>query len=476
MDLSKNKVDLFNRLPERVFSPLASTNKHLYWGVLSKLYNDFFAEDVVLVGLGTPKQEILESIDRYMMELPQYINEQDETTGSVMEQKQLNYRVYYYLVKTGWLSVEQENYADYIVLEPMVAQLLAYLTDIAVQDPVYFGGKVQSIYNDVVRAYEQPEDQALAFNLTAKSARDFARSLNAIVIRIRDINGGITGETSTKDALKSFFDDFVSGILIADYKNLKTVNHPFRYRFNILEKAQSIHLDDELRARFIVGYATQMDIEEEAAELRFEKDIATIISVFSNVERQLQRIDDIKYKLESRMNNMVRFMEKSAGDITLDIEALISTLSSGDAHKIRVPILPGELMSEERLYKPRAESSPAKATVLARTPTPYSLIAEERLSREARHRRNVTSNTLIKYTERHMMVARAISSDQLTIHSVEDYCAFVTLTHISLNPEHFTREWPEFLKRYDAKTSPTVMTENDYLSTPQIIITRKGGK
>ena len=472
--------DLFTRLPERLFVPLTGENKRLYWGILSKLYDDFFAEDVLLSGIGIPKHDIIDSIDRYMLELPSYIkcNDDDEDKDLSGDLKQVKSRIYRRLVITGWLSIERESYNEYIILDPLVAQLIANLTDLANKNPSYFGGKVQSIYNTVKQSCEEPEEQALAFHEVAKSTKDFSRSLNAIVVRIRDIHNNVRGTSSTNDTLKAFFDDFVSNILIADYKNLKTVNHPFRYRFEILEKAQLIQLDDELRLRFIAGYSEKMGLNKFDAEQRFEKDISTITAVFSNVDRQLQRIDEIKYKLEARVNNMIRFMGKSSDSISLEIENLITSLveakNSNHLDKVVTPFVHGEFLSEERLYKVKQGTLEPKSRVIRKTKNSYQMSLRAKLTREAHRRRHVSQDQLLFYIARHMVNARVISSDQLIINSIEDYCMFTMLSHVALKKEYFEEKWPDFLKKYDLKYSSEDQIENEYLYSKRIIITQKG--
>jgi hypothetical protein len=78
----------------------------------------------------------------------------------------------------------------------------------------------------------------------------------------------------------------------------------------------------------------------------------------------------------------------------------------------------------------------------------------------------------MRYVERHMGPVTRISSDALTIDSVEDYCAFLALTRIPLDPRHFRRKWPAFLKRFHVVGQPGAWTENDYLRARAVVITR----
>jgi len=465
-----DKASLFDRLPNKIFRPLSGKNQRLYWAVLEKLFDDFFKGDVVQSIQGVLKPEIVDSIGRHLSQLPEYIPEEDDDDDKSLESRQVSGRIYRHLVKAGWLSVEQEGYAtELILLSPVVSQLLSDLSSIAMNNPVYFGGKVQSIYNTIESSMSNPEDQALAFNHVCDDARGFSRSLSGIVVRIRDVLGRITGTTDPRIILNTFFGDYVSEILVADYKKLKTENHPFRYRSDILIAAQKIQYDVELRQRYIDGYKKSFDDTD--AELKFENDVSTLIAVFSNVDRQLDRIDDIKQRLESRVNGLIRFMGRTTDLVASDIKAVITAVSKSDCD-LCMPIVIDEMAAETNLFKPKKVSEPPKPSVIKKDVFNPELERRIELEAAARERRHVPVEKLLAYIERNMKGQLAISSDELLIETIEDFCAFTLLSNLSFSNNTKNLELLSLYEMYEFSEMTNEMTENDYVINPKITITR----
>jgi len=461
------KKSIFDRLPEPIFQPLSGKNKRLYWGVLEKLFDDFFKGDVADYIQGVLRPEIIDSIERHLSQLPEYIPEEDDEDDKSIESRQVSGRIYRRLVKSGWLTIEQEGYAiEYVLLAPTVSQLLSDLSDIALNNPVYFGGKIQVIYNTVESSMSNPEDQALAFHSVCDDARNFSRNLSAIALRIKDVLGLITGTSDPRSILKTFFGDYVSEILVADYKKLKTENHPFRYRADILLTAQKIQHDEDLREKYINGYRSHF----EDPELKFENDIATLIAIFSNVDRQLNRIDDIKLRLEGRVNGLIRFMSKSSDLASSDIKMLIKQVSVSNKF-LKMPVLFEEMASESNLFKPKKPSIPPKPKVLKQSTVNPAMELMIQMEAAARERRNVTPKKLLTYIERGMKGQVSVSSDELVIETIEDFCAYMTLLNLSLGNLVKNSDMADIQELYEFNRITNETTENKYLVSPKIIIT-----
>jgi len=469
--------DLFRRIPETLFRPLAGRNRGLYWGVLCTLFTDFFSGDVCSFGLGVSRREVIDAIERHLSTRPEVVleTEDDEDPEDASKSSlSLANKVYRNLIETGWLSIENENFNEYVLLDPFVSQLLGGLMEIASGTPAYFGGRVQTIYNTVKNTVDAPYDQALAFHEVCKDAQQFARSLHAIVVRIRDVHSHISGMTDAKDAIRAFFEDFVSQILIADYKELKTTNHPFRYRFDILALVERVQVETLLRNRLINAYTDKMKVSMDEATVRLEKDLNTLHSVFSMVDRQLERIDDTKYRLESRVYNIARYNSRAPITISRHITATLNRLKALDGEEcVYAPLLPEEGASEDRLYQRPHHRAPPPPRVVKRRKSDPRAKAMISLEREARLRRYVTEDDLSRYVERHLHNRLAISSDALSIITIKDYCAFLELSRLPINSKGRGQKWRAFRKRFDVTPAPGEVTENDYITSSKFIITRR---
>ena len=62
----------------------------------------------------------------------------------------------------GWIEEETEGYRVRVTVPPAVGTLRASLMEVARPDRVFYGGMVLSIFNNVQRAWEEPQAQVLA--------------------------------------------------------------------------------------------------------------------------------------------------------------------------------------------------------------------------------------------------------------------------------------------------------------------------
>jgi len=462
----------FAKVSDRIFLPLTGKSARQNWSIIQSIFDDFYSGDFVRADPGVPKSDVIESIERSIRDMPDY--ELTEEDGTPVESRALSGRIYRYLLDTGWLSVERENYVDMVYMEPSVSQLVGALADLANARPSHFGGKVLAIYNTVKSAHADPGEQAPALHQVCHDdARKFSRSLNSIVVRIRDINKRVRGVAKPGEILRTFFDDFVSGIMVADYKKLKTENHPFRFRHDILRLADQMQRDPEKREMFILGYAVSMSLEQEEAEQMFDEDMNALTTVFSNVDTQLDRIDDIKYKLENRVNNLIRYMGKSSDSTAMDIESLIKSLGHiPDDGSVLMPVVAGEPASNARLTKPRGRVDRTPSRPLRNKEPDPRMAKAIKLARAARERRHITPEKLSAYIDRHMLDQSQITSDAMTISSIEDYCALTMLSHLSVNPPAGLGKWGAFGRKYKLDRTLGEITSNDYIEMTTVRVVR----
>jgi len=464
-------LSLFKQLPEDIFNPLSSPNRRIYWSILHHLHNHFFNGQVLAESAGFPKREIIQAILLFLENASIENWEVEEEIDST-DKQQLSNRIYLRLVKTGWLTEETESYRTSVLLAPTVNQLLSNLVDLASNQSVYFGGKVQIIHNTVEQAVKNPADQATAFHEVCMDAVRFSRHMGSIVMRIRDVNDKLSGNLNAGLALKTFFDDFVSQIMVADYKQLKTENHPFRYRHTIIENAQLIRADKFLRDHFINSYATSMNTSLSSAEQLLEKDVLNLINIFSNIDQQLLRIETIKHKLEQRISHVIRYTKKSQTEISTKLQETIqqlATQTSADS-LIFFPASVSEPISEKQLYKRKAARKPPKPRSINRKPKDPKLGILAELSRDARLRRHVTDDLLLRYVSLYLDDQNSIKLSECNIKTIEDYCTFLTLSRIPMNPSYFKIKWRRFMKSYSVIAVDNEWAENKYIKAPNVII------
>lgn len=349
-------MKLFGYLPETLFQPLAGPKKHVYARLLLRLYERLFAVRV----LETPtKDEVLRHIASALPEAG--VNTSDQLQEDGVEddtQPYAHYVAYNRLRNTGWLVEEQEKWDVLVDMHPDAFMLLGAIADFA-NSRVRVAGAVVEVKSNLEAAAKEPELLAQGLANACETAVRFARSMRRILVGMRDIEDKILGNPDAGSILRTFFRDFVDGLLIADYKQLKTSNNPYRYRRQISTLASELLHDTDRRAKLARAYIDQGVVPSgssiAAAEERIVGELEKIRQVFEDVGPFMERIEDFRDRLERRVRTTVHYMdvmgEGSAERLARVIERLAAIGSADVELRLRSPDV-GFPLSERALYTP----------------------------------------------------------------------------------------------------------------------------
>ena len=97
--------------------------------------------------------------------------------------------------------------------------------------------------------------------------------------------------------------------MISDYKSLQAENNPFRHRTNILSLLQYIEYTPVTMEILSKVYQEDKNLSPSLAMDKLVNDIHFIARIFRSVDRRLDAIDLYRMRLESRVAEMVRYME-----------------------------------------------------------------------------------------------------------------------------------------------------------------------
>ena len=121
---------LFQRIPDRLFGPLASQNRHGYWALLCHLHRRRFGPDAPLPpSYGFLQREITQEIEDHL----KYAEEWQPETGDQPDTP-LNIRaigVFNRLLDAGWFRLEKYGIEKTVNMAPAVGQLLTQLINFA---------------------------------------------------------------------------------------------------------------------------------------------------------------------------------------------------------------------------------------------------------------------------------------------------------------------------------------------------------
>ncbi len=464
----------FRRVPDTLFSPLCGPNRHIYARLILDLYPLFFDQlhADVFPSRDTVRAEIEELLARLALH---WIDEGGETADEAgASEFLLALRAYHRLREAGWLEEEVDGYRLRVSVPPAVATLWSALVEVARPEQVFYGGMVLSIYNNVQRALEDPRAQALAFRQAVREAQRFRQHLNAMIYGLKGLLGTLSDLEDHRLVLGRFFDDFVERFLVADYKRLKTRNNPFRFRQQILQAVRELEFDVERRQALVDGYLEQAGLTDgEAAWQELNRDIQLLRGIFEQVDEHLLRIDRYRARVERRVADTVRYLDRSQPGMASRLAGLLRRSAHAVEHLpdendglALIPLADPLPLSAHGLRPPTAHRRPPDPRPLRSRAIDPDVLARQQALRAYMDRRRLDPARIRNYLETQFGDGDRIAAEDLPIETVEDFIAFTHLRHIPYLPGAASLR-----RRYRVERSDG-WVENALLRCPRFVVHR----
>ncbi len=430
---------LFNKLPDDLFLPLSGQNRHIYQAVLVDLADLFFDED--LIDPFIPKDLVRSTIEEAVIkhgfrtwapeteEGDDHADEEHEAPRSTSEYAS---RIYRRMVKTGWLDEEQQLYRTYVLMSPSVSYILRALVQVATFQKKSYGGAVLNVLSSVEAAINDPQGRGLTLQEGARAAAEFSAHLTDMLLGLRELKQNFASTSNAQEIVKGFFEQFVEAILVSDYKTLKTHNNPFRFRRQLLGMLKELQFDDHKLSLLIQHYQEVLELGNAEAETKVHQHITRIIRIFESVDQRLAAIDDFRFRLEKRVADTVRYMDKTTPGMSSRLSRLIARLAEQDEDSLP---LAQSLESYAFISAKSVRSAPRK-----RLPPSLKIIQQQVIDpqvlmmrqyfKEYKERRQVNGTKVDAYIERHLQGANSVNAGDFQIDSIEDYICFSYVRHI----------------------------------------------
>ncbi|MFT5722362.1 MAG: hypothetical protein ACI9W6_002691 [Motiliproteus sp.] len=430
---------LFNKLPGELFQPLCGQNRQIYQRVLIELADLFFDED--LIDPFIPKDLVRSTIEEAVIKhgIRSWTFEPDELASTqavpAAPRSSADYtnRIYRRLVSTGWLDEEQQLYRTFVLMAPSVSHLLRTLIEIASFQKKSYGGAVLNVLSSVEAALADPTGRGLTLQEAARSASDFSAHLTDMLLGLRELRQSFAASTNPQEIVRGFFDHFVEAILVSDYKTLKTHNNPFRFRRQLLSMLKELQFDEVKRNQLIDHYQEVLELTNAAAEARVDQHIARIIRIFESVDERLAAIDDFRFRLEKRVSDTVRYMDKTTPGMSSRLSRLITRLATKDEAEIPLAAtLEGYSLLSPRSIRsaPRRRTPPLLKVIQQRVIDPEVLELRQQF-KVYKERREISGSKLEAYIETQLGTGHCLRAEQFRIDTIEDYIAFSYVRHMA---------------------------------------------
>lgn len=475
------RLGLFDRLPAELFQPLGSANRRLYWDLLLRLQDQFFGPEAIpAAGDGFRHRTITLEIEAFLRDSGGWVEDEDDPPGTPLNVLANNIKNR--LVSTGWLHEERPGVRVFIDMPTGVQKFLEMLRQFAEEGPQFVGGKVQSIYNNLAAAIQDPAQQAGALNEAAKVSRQLVGSLGTIKARVREVIAQLAMEESTAGFVRAFFSDYISKIYIADYHELRTQNHPLRHRRWIVNTARDLR-EEPLRSQFVAAYRTTLRFaSDEDATRALETDIGRLL-LFERIDSLLDALNDSVNVATQRALANIDYRLRTRDHFGQMLEQAVQAVLAADTAGVplEMPFAPGALFAEARLTQPTEPAKPRERVAVRRPRMTLEQRAELFLRRAMHQHREVTPKKVGAYLSRELAATGTTTSDQMDIKGIDDLCIFMVLASYAYHAAHVRPEERKglavfgALREYRIEADPGTMTENEFLRLPRFTVHRKDG-
>jgi hypothetical protein len=284
---------LFERLPERLFSPLASQNRHRYWALLCRLYQKRFGPDAPLPpSTGYPKKTIVQDIIEALEFEEIWESEDSDDVSNCQIDIRAN-AIFNRLYECGWFCIDEPRFEKKVTMQPLVRQFLTMLILFAETGPVFVSGKILSIDVNLQLVID---GNATGDSLTeaAEQTRNLLEHVRNTGTNIRDLMESLHHNISTDQYLEQFIIGYIERVFIGDYRELRTKDHPLSKRAQIIYRIEDIRESHAHRQRLIAWYESNHSPRDtKKAERLFERDLNRI--------KELQRIDEYLDRLDDEI-------------------------------------------------------------------------------------------------------------------------------------------------------------------------------
>jgi hypothetical protein len=494
---------LFRYLHDDAFLAFSREHKHLYAACLLDLYDRYFDG---APAFPTP-QEVTHAVYDTMRANPSLWSEADDFGEPLPEVISAGRRrikraasarsetsdkaliiarqIYARLIAWGWL--EEEEYGLRVTVDMSMGPLLVIQRLASLNKDVSqrFGGLIVTVrlnLEAVEKLTPQTIDRkqrevALALREARNQVDQFTKSLRAILSDLKRIRRTVMESKTVGDRLEAFFQEFVEQLLLRDFESILTVNHPYRFRDEIVDLARRIaHTPTTMQVLSEEYVAASISSSMAEAVLDVEGDLLSIESTFGQIGEMFERIELFRRQLEARVRNTIKYAERGtqglvgrAGDLVRRLDRLLGRGRHPNA-TVEWSLEPLRSPWSEFHHAPSREPrKPLVAQPLGDRPT--DPLYEIRKQLRLRYIERIAPGPAVvrEFLEKQVPAAGTREARFISLATVDDFLAFDAARRFALTAEVPT----EVARHFDLEFAPDLPPhDSEWLRCTNFIVRR----
>lgn len=292
---NESTENLFNHIPENLFSVLAGPLKELHAALLLLIYDQYCRSIYTL-----PRETIMDLFCEYleMVSGPEEWPEDDWEGQPVYSTRERGAQLLRKFMDTKWIVQEQHyDYTFKISLPDYSVFLLETMEKIRTGYRMEFRGRVLSVYQNLTG---EESMTYIALQQAQESTAELIKGLTGLNHSIKKYTEKLLDYKNPYEIISQIFDEYQTKVLGEQYYRLKTSEHISKYRTGILSRVK----EWQTNRTEIVAQAARM-VEEKQAGSRIDAE-NILYGWLDFIEESFMSMDEILEEIDRRNTRYAR--------------------------------------------------------------------------------------------------------------------------------------------------------------------------
>lgn len=312
-------INIFEIVPDKFFTPLASPNKAIYMRIISLVYI------LVQNGLsyGIEREILVDEIEDYLDSAEcNIISDEEEQIINNREKASFLIRK---LIDCGWIYPEATNdYKQIINIQDYAIVILESFLKIVNKESLEYQGNIISIYA-MLYSNEKP---GIVIKQSFDSTKGIISGLKTLNANIKKYMDRLTKQKTPEEIMEEFFGNYTKEVIDKAYHRLKTSENVSKYRPRIIEK-----LTENLNNQEFLEEAGEF-FKEDADLAGLDQGIEMAQDIMHNIITAFDNLDDIMHDIDSKNSKYIRaavtrakFLLNNSKDMTGLVKGILDYVS-----------------------------------------------------------------------------------------------------------------------------------------------------
>lgn len=312
----RSKTLIYNVIPDKFFSPLASPNKKVYADCIFLIYKLMNSQ----LAFGIERDLIIDCLMDYFNEHQEELVDEDDIKNikSSRDKAGLILRKLY---EYGWVDQDQtKNYEQIISLQDYAIEIIKTLDNLVNNKKLEYEGYISTIYT-LIRSVNI--NKGIVITQVYENTDKLIVGLKSLNANIKKYINELTKHKTVKEIMSALLDDYRSNIVDKAYHRLITSDNVSRYRPKIIEYLKDFLNNSDYINEAAEDIGNREEIELQAAIEKTRDYIQNVINIFNDIDLIIEDINKKNSQYQKSALNRAKFLLSNTEDLTGQIKSIL---------------------------------------------------------------------------------------------------------------------------------------------------------